>query len=372
MRISNFWYPLSMQRWLFAGMLLFSLSIHAQGESSHDSARVLNEQVGLLLINLKATRDTATYYTTLQQVMQTALRCDAYDSQAGSNGRPTAQYRHQNGKRLDPYRRKLMEAALYYTAHSRNKEALHCYDLYLGTSNSRLFEGEQDSFRGQAAYYAALLAYGGHQYVRADSYADIAIRDTNFARDAAEIKVGCMREMMVTHNDSARYLIALLELHDKAPQNPTYFYMLLEYFSSAGHEKELEQFAYDEVRKDSTDLLAWLLLGEVKMKWQLWPQAVKAYKRAISLAPDDVGAIYNLGVCHSAMAQQMMTDDESEVSDSCRALLETARQQLERVGALDPEQEQVEWVKPLYQVYLKLGDREGLGRLTSRLRRAQQ
>ena len=68
----------------------------------------------------------------------------------------------------------------------------------------------------------------------------------------------------------------------------------------------------------------------------------------------------------------MMTDDESEVSDSCRALLETARQQLERVGALDPEQEQVEWVKPLYQVYLKLGDREGLGRLTSRLRRAQQ
>ena len=221
---------------------------------------------------------------------------------------------------------------------------MHCYDLYLGTSNSRLFEGEQDSFRGQAAYYAALLAYGGHQYVRADSYADIAIRDTNFARDAAEIKVGCMREMMVTHNDSARYLIALLELHDKAPQNPTYFHMLL----------------------------AWLLLGEVKMKRQLWPQAVKAYKRAISLAPDDVGAIYNLGVCHSAMAQQMMTDDESEVSDSCRALLETARQQLERVGALDPEQEQVEWVKPLYQVYFKLGDREGLGRLTSRLRREQQ
>ncbi len=346
-------------RTFLVAMLLAIPTLLAAEENGRERAAALNKQVDVLLSRLDATRDTFTYYNTLKQVVEAALQCDLYDRTPNDKGKVDLKYRHNNSKRLAPLRARLIDAGMYYYDHHRNGEALEALKTYLNLSNSELFKGKRDLYKGQVAYYLSLLFYGSKNYAEADHYADMALRDAEYARDAAEVKISCMKEMMVTPNDSARYVLALLELHDKAPNNPTYMRLLLEQFSLPGHENELEQFAKDETRKNPQSKQAWALLGETKMRKKAWGEAEKAYGNAIKIDPTFVEAIYNKGICLSAQAQQNLQDLGAKgkaLPDSISLLLREAQKNFERVQQYDPQLKEVDWATPLFQVYKLLGD----------------
>lgn len=364
-------------RWLIIFLLIFIGSpVHADNYSRELSKR-LNGEVDVLMDQLHEERDTLRYYNLLIKAMDAALKCDSVESVPDKKGRVKCRYRNNNRKRLSPLRPRLIDAGIYYHSLRRNEEAVRCFREYLVSAASPLFQTDsKDLFVGQAAYYAALLSYGMKQYSMADKYADNALEDEEYAADAAEIKACCMREMLVTHNDSARYVIVLLELHDKAPQNSNYWRMLVDYFSSPGHESEFYQFAKDELRKDSTKEATWALYGETLMKQSKWDEAIDAYTKALRINPTFVEACYNLGLCYSAKAQEIakeqtdssdddenagsrkkadVQDRQEELRKECSQLLEQAQHYLEQTKDLDPEQMTVKWAKPLYHIYSALG-----------------
>lgn len=347
-------------RLLFIGMVSgFCLQVAAD-EDNRSNAEKLNQQAVLLLGQLHAARDTSLFYSTLQKVVEATLQCDYYDGMPNEKGKIAPKFRHANSKRLSPLRTKLIDAGMYYYSYGRNEEALRALNTYLDLSKSHLFRDKKDLYKGQVAYYISLLSYGNKDFAAADHYADIALRDAEYASDAAEIKVSCMKEMMVTSNDSARYLFALLELHDKAPRNMTYMRQLLEYFSLPGHESELVQFAMDETRKRPASKQAWALLGETKMKKEDWQEAANAYQNAISLDSTFIEAIYNKAICESAQAKLMISAGDSptaNISDSAKTLFLKAVRDFERVGKLDPQRKEVDWCLPLFLVYNLLGEK---------------
>lgn len=357
-----------MRKWFFIIILSFiAIQSPAADDNNEVVAEQLNRQVDALLTRLQQTTDSVTYYTTLQNVMETALRCDDYDARPNEKGKVKLRFRHDNSKRLSPLRQKLIDAGMFFYGHRNNDKALNFFKIYLSSSESALFKGYRDLYQGQVAYYASLLSYGMRDFEAADRYANIALKDADYASDAAEVKVSCMKETMVTHNDSARYLMALLELHDKAPRNQTYFHQLMEFFSSKGHEREMEQFALDEIHKDSLNKLAWVLLGETKMRKAEWRDAVRSYQYATKLDSNFVEAFYNMAISQSAWAQELTQKNNKPSADSVKQLLEEARSNFERVAALDPECQQIDWVKPLYQVYLVLGDKQRAEALKPRI-----
>lgn len=341
--------------------LLVSIKPADAEESAQERAAALNRQVDVLLSRLDATRDTFTYYNMLEQAVEAALQCDQYDRLPNSKGKVAIKFRHSNSKRLAPLRSRLIDAGMYYYGHHRNEEALKVLKIYLALSGSELFKGRRDLYRGQVAYYLSLLYYGTKNYTEADRYADIALRDVEYAKDAAEVKVSCMKELMVTPNDSARYVLALLELHDKAPRNSTYMRLLLEHFSLPGHESEMEQFAKDETNKNPRSKQAWALLGETKMRNKNWDEAIKAYAKAVELDTMFVEAIYNKGICLTAKAQQALQTPSVKtdpVPTTTRILLQEAQSDFERVKLYDPQLKEVDWATPLYLVYKLLGEND--------------
>lgn len=348
-------------RSLLVAMLTAICNTLAAEENDRQRAEQLNRQVDLLMGRLQTTRDTFAYFSTLQQAVETALQCDYYDGMPNTKGKVDPAYRHVNSKRLAPICTRLIDAGIYYYGHRRNEEALEVLKTYLHFSRSHLFKWKKDLYKGQAAYYLSLLCYGAKKYAKADHYADMALQDAEYAKDAAEVKVSCMKEMMVTPNDSARYLYTLLGLHDRAPNNPTYMRLLMEYYSSEGHEQELEQFALDETRKAPTNKQAWALLGETKMRKQDWQTALEAFRYAIRLDTAFVEAIYNKGICISAQAQQMLQNVEEKpqtLPDSIEVLLQEARKDFEHVARLNSHVEEMDWATPLYLVYNLLGEDE--------------
>lgn len=338
--------------------LLCTLFCRAQTAATPaERAKALNNRVDELLQALGTQKDSANYYRWLGETFAMAIQCDSLDALAAPNGKVNLRYRKRNNRRLTPLRPRLIDGGLYFYERHLNDDALTCFQLYLHSGQSPLFMHSgsyHDPFAGTVAYYAALLSYGRRDYVTANRFADLALRDSDMAMDAAEIKISCMKEMMRTPLDSSRYELALLELHDKAPNNSTYFHMLISFLSTPGHEKELEQFAADEIRKDSNNVQVLALLGEIKMRHNDLDGAATCLQRVCRLDTTAVKALFNLALCYGQQAQLQV---RSKTDDGAyKQKLSLARDCMEQVARRDPQQVQVEWVRPLVQIYRALGD----------------
>lgn len=355
-----------MRQWICIVWLMFACVVHAKDGNDRDSARVLAKQVSQLMSRLQAIGDSGTYYVTLAEVMKVAMQCDRYDAIPNARGKVKCKFRTDHRKTLEPLCSRLINGAQYFDASGQVNETIDCLTTYLAIGDSKLFDGYRLTDAGWAAWRAAQLAYDRAEFALADRMADVALNDKVYAPLAAEVKIRCMRETMREPVDSARYLIALLELHDKAPENQGYFKMLMDYFMIHGHEQEMESFAIDEANKDSTNKLAWAFLGEIKMKRKDWQSAIDAFGRATALDPDFVEALYNLGICFSAKAQSFVVVPTAILPDTCRLLLLEAQHCFERVRQ-HPDNTSLDWVKPLYQVYLMLGENEKADELKPQL-----
>lgn len=344
---------------LFLQLASIAVAYCATSQDKKVSADQLYTQVTRLVPQMEQTRDSVTYYQLLYKSFSLALVCDSIDALPNKKGKSQPRYRKQLFKLLRTQRQHLIDGGMMYYAHHDNPMALKFFHLYLQTHSSPLFrisDKQQDAYLGVVSYYASLLAYGEKHFREADRYADIALNDSNMAEDAAEIKINCMRELMRTPLDSSRYELALLALHDNAPGNAAYFHLLTDFLSRPGHEGELENFAKDELAKDSLNANIWSLWGEINMRKHNWDEAIVALEKADTIDSTQVQVIYNIGICWGEKALALRGKDLQSRTDSNTVTGEKAMKDSDiyiclvnasnafhRVARLDPMQTQVKW-----------------------------
>ncbi len=169
-----------------------------------------------------------------------------------------------------------------------------------------LFTWAQEAPRTPAEYLeAGRKAFANKQFHTAQYYADNALADSTTARQAAEIRIQCMSELMTTPVDSSRFLIACLELHHMEPSNPVFMRLLMNYFTSPNHRHEILDFANDEIRRDSDNQWAWVLRGEYYMRRSEWTSAISDFERAVNIDTAFAEAVYDIGVCRVGMAKAL-------------------------------------------------------------------
>ena len=217
--------------------------------------------------------------------------------------------------------------------------------------------------KAEEALQQGQQALSNKMYNLADFYADKALKNEHTAKRAAEIKIQCMNGLMKTKKDSTKFIIALLELHDKDKSNPVFMRLLMQYFSWPGREHEMQQFATDEIRGDSTTVSAWLLRGETYMREKKWSRSIADYQQAIKLDSTLLEAYYNIGVSYSSEAIELKDSLEHEhhelTENDATMVKEAFRKSLpyfEKVMADDPNRKIVDWVRTVYMVYYVLGD----------------
>lgn len=344
---------------LFLQLASIAVAYCSTSQDNQVSADRLYTHITRLVPQMEQTRDSVTYYQLLYQALSKALVCDSLDALPNKKGKSDPRYRKQLSKLLRTQRQHLIDGGMMYYARHDNPMALRFFHLYLQTHSSPLFrlsDKQQDAYLGVVSYYASLLAYGEKHFREADHYADIALNDSNMAEDAAEIKVNCMRELMRTPLDSSRYELALLALHDNAPDNAAYFHLLTDYLSRPGHEGELENFAKDELAKDSLNANIWSLWGEIYMRKHDWDGAIKALEKADTIDSTQVQVVYNIGICWGEKAQKKWGKDLEDNGDNrpttpeevlkdkeSYVCLENAGNAFRRVALMDPRQTQVKW-----------------------------
>lgn len=335
-------------------LLLAACPVYSWAGQEVSRASRINAKIDSLLTQLKVTSDSSRYYSTIANAVLLAIECDKLDEQH--------EYFQLNKDRLQVLRRRMINAVL--SSSSMPAEITkRLVNVYLESSEDELFADDHVD-AGRVAYQVSRKALADKDFAKADYYCDIALLYPAYAKNAAEVKVLCMRSTMSTAEDSTQYADALKELHGRIPENKQFFNLLMEYYSFPGREKLLSKFVHDEVMTDRDNLQAWLVLGELEMKKYHWAGSIASFEQALRIDSLSTHALFNLGICHSSRAialKDSLVDDRGRLTrderKEVRKAFECSRHYLEKVKEADPKGTTYQWMKPLYQVYYALNER---------------
>jgi tetratricopeptide (TPR) repeat protein len=322
--------------------------------------------------------DTVGMHRAVYAAVEAALKCDEFDRQPNEKGKVKIRFRQANQPKIQNARLSLINAGLYEYNHKNLDDALKDWAMYLDSSSDEFFTGvdmTKDQYRSEIAYYAGLVAYQKKDYVTAEKYAKMAAEDPAKAGEANEILLFSKKETLKTKEDSLSYVATLKDLHKQHPDESRYFNLLMDYYTRANDMKALKEWTEEEIAIDPTNKMAWALQGEVQMNNREWDAAVESYKKALEIDADFVQCVFNAGICLNSKAidlkDQLADKNTGKLTvanaDKVKAVLGDAREFMERVKELDPDQEKVKWLYPLYQIYYNLGDKEKAAELEKQL-----
>lgn len=343
-------------------LLLLSLTVSAQDVNYRKEAERMSQRAQYIYYEIQnqSASDSVRYFRNIMDCVDYSLNSDENDRKPDGKGVVKLRHDEDNHKRLSTLRPLLIDAGLYLSSHHYRQDGENAWKLYLKASESPLLKDEKgDDETSLAAFYIAQAELLARNYKSADRFADIAMKDDDIAQDAAEIKARCMHDQMVNHEDSVKYLSVLSALYRSDPSNGTYFAWLMQFYGHDNRSFNLENFIDNQLQHYPNSPIPWILKGETAMHAKRWGEAADAYKHADNLDPKRVPVVYNIGVCLMDLAIDIGNSSTKETEwdnkKKTDALLAEARGYFERVKTMDPHREQVDWVTPLYRVYMMTG-----------------
>lgn len=343
-------------------LLLLSLTVSAQDVNYRKEAERMSQRAQYIYYEIQnqSASDSVRYFRNIMDCVDYSLKSDENDRKPDGKGVVKLRHDEDNHKRLSTLRPLLIDAGLYLSSHHYRQDGENAWKLYLKASESPLLKDEKgDDETSLAAFYIAQAELLARNYKSADRFADIAMKDDDIAQDAAEIKARCMHDQMVNHEDSVKYLSVLSALYRSDPSNGTYFAWLMQFYGHDNRSFNLENFIDNQLQHYPNSPIPWILKGEMAMHAKRWEEAADAYKHADNLDPKRVPVVYNIGVCLMDLAIDIGNSSTKETEwdnkKKTDALLAEARGYFERVKTMDPHREQVDWVTPLYRVYMMTG-----------------
>lgn len=361
------WYAmsLSVSRWCFVILAMIVLN-PSKGLAQKDNRQADNanreaERMLNLVMN-HSIRDSVTLYQNVIKGVEYSFACDSLDRIPNRNHVIKPRFEDDNRVRLLELHPLLINAGEYFARNKYYDEGVKALKLYLKYRNHALLQDEEDE-SGVALYDLSTIYYKIRNFHQADYYADQALQYDDVAQYAAEMKARCMHEMLLTRDDSLRYELVLRKLYEAEPTNRTYFAWMMQFYEHPSQHKQLEKFIQSQLVGNPGSTMPWILKGEMAMTDKRWEEAIEAYKRADAIDGTSIPVIYNIGICLNNLAvetiqkigkplKEMAVEDQRKVTD----MLTEAQRYLERVRAMDPRRNKVDWVDPLYMDYELLDD----------------
>lgn len=341
-------------------LAFFSLPVWAQDATKQASALAHQADRAYHTLMSYHRSDSLFFYQQAVEAMQLSLQSDSLDHLPDRKGCINPKWEDDNANRIKSLHPLLINAGDYFSRHQYPSMGVEALKLYLSCCSHVALKEELDE-RAVAYYYLSTIYFQSRGFRQADHYADLAMEYDDLALPAAEMKARCMHETMLTDTDSLRYLSVLRELYATDPTNKTYFGWIMKFYEHPTKKYNLDQFIDHELEVNPHSVTPWLLKGEVAMHNRLWMEAIEAYREADAIDDMSIPVVYNLGLCLTYEAhhreQLALSDSTFQSADGLSEdfLWQEACRYLERVRAMDPRRNKVDWVTPLYAVYVKLG-----------------
>ncbi len=324
-----------------------------------EQATVTSNQMAAQLGTKVEPYDTVGLYTAALKSIEDGVLCDEFDNLPNDKGKVKPKFHKSNASRLYPIRFHLINAGIYFQNHGDEAQSYKYLAAYVESASYPLFN-EQDKSKdtnlGQIAYYAGRSAYIAKDYDKAEKYADIALKDTAYAKDAMQLKLAVMQSMLKTHSDSVNYVNKLKDLYAKDENNDALFSTLSSMFLSLNQATELNALVEAKLAKDPNNFAALTILGQADMNTHKWDDAISYLKKAERVQPKNVAVVGSIGNCYMYKAQEAAAKASGKTGRLAPAaekviidVYKTAIEYLEKAKELDKDMQfKNVWAYSLY------------------------
>lgn len=304
------------------------LNLIKSGESSlsnEDKAKAYNKVVDLALakynkeaqveLSNQVKKENAAYdkdgmYKAAEIALNAAIECDKYDNMPNAKGKVKPKFAKSNADRLGAARANLVNAGQVFYDAKDYSGAATAFGLYVDTNNSKLFNPEQkaDQYYTQISYFAALSSYFAKNYAAADKYADIALTDTAYAKDAMALKISSLQSNMKTQADTIAATKKMEELYAKYPTNKDAFSSLASLYLGQKRTADFNTLVDKALAADAKDYSALIMRGQAYMTDNKWEEAIADFKMASEVMPKSaanyIPVVATVGTCYMQLAQE--------------------------------------------------------------------
>ncbi len=306
--------------------------------------------------------DTLGFYNAVMNSFNAAIECDKYDQMPNEKGKVKPKFRSSNQTRLFPIRVNLINGGQVYAQKNKNKDAGQQYAMYVDSYTLPLFEGidksKGDQYLGEVARVAAIYACQDSDYVTANKYIDVALKDTASAKSAMDLKLYIMQTQLKSKSDSINYVKELEGIYAKDTNNERIFGILGSMYSSLGMNDKFNVAINNRLSANPKDKMALELRGQTSMNAKKWDDAIADYKKAVEVDPENVIVLTYLGYSMNSKANEMndkLANKNGMLSTENMAKVKAIFQEsmgfLEKARDLDPNREKANWSYPLFGCY---------------------
>ena len=305
------------------------------------------------------------------QSLKAAMECDKYDQLPNEKGKVKLRFRNSNSARMQAVRLAILNGAIEMSNDKKDQEALECFDLYLSSATSSLFEGKNltnDPNRGIAAFYGGRSAVQLQDYAKATDMFKIGVQDTaKQIHDLSfEFLLYCMRLSQKTAADSAKYINDMKELYAQFPENEQVYGSLSDAYLAKGDNAEVVRLADDFLAKNPQAGLPHVYKAYLLMNDKKYDESIAEFDKVPETAAAYLQCVFNRAVCkynkaadfneqNSDMRTGRMTPENEA---AYKEMLHKAQLDFEKAQQLDPDQMTVKWGYLLKNVYIATGQQE--------------
>ena len=319
----------------------------------------VNKEAGIISANQLAAQlgqgkeepvDKPGMYAALANALRDALECDKYDNQPNDKGKVAPKFHKANQAKLWAQRLNLINAGQDALEKNDNKAGFENFSLYVESGTAPLFADmtkEPDTYLGEVARVAGVIAYQAKDYDAANKYIDVALGDTASYKEALNLKMLMMQQQMKTREDSVKCLGSFEQLYEKDSNNETIFTNLATLYGQLGMKDKQMNLINKRLNTLPNDFMALAVKGQAEMNDSKWDEAIADFKKAASVK-DDALVLTWLGFCLTNKAASL----QSEAAQ--KPLVEEAKNNLEKARQIDPNQERANWRYLLYNTYYNL------------------
>jgi tetratricopeptide (TPR) repeat protein len=296
--------------------------------------------------------DQAGMNEALAKALSDAAECDKYDQLPNAKGKVSPKFHKKNQTALWNLRFNLINAGQDALQSEDNKTAFKYFSSYVESGVSPLFSDFDktqfpDTYLGEVARVAGVLAYQDKNSELANKYIDIALEDTASYKEALNVKMALMQQSMNTREDSVKCVNTFEQLYAKDKNNENIFSNLATLYGSLGMKDKQCAIINDRLANNSNDFMALAIKGQNEMGENKWDEAIADFKKATAVKEDALVLTW-LGFCLTNKAAGLAKEADQ------KPLLEETKDYLEKARQIDPNQERANWRYLLYSTYYNL------------------
>jgi tetratricopeptide (TPR) repeat protein len=208
-------------------------------------------------------------------------------------------------------RNQLFNGGAYFYNAEKYNEAFNQFDMFIKTATLEPLDTlpavKDKDLNSNAAYYAALCGMQTENYKNVLAHIDLAIENPDYKENATKYKAMAQAQLA----DTTAWLQTLKVGAKTFPENPYFYQCLIAYYQLKNQQNEMIKFADEMIASNPDNALFYFAKGMVLQESKKIDEAVVYYKKTLEKDANYEGALANLGMCYTILAQEYSQKNSS-------------------------------------------------------------